>query len=93
MDTWDKFWMVVLASVIGSALYVLVNLCVSEKRTLRYEMGGGDGFGGISIVKVIDNAPDESIRLSNGVSYPQAVQLLDSLNSNLKRYPYDYGKK
>lgn len=93
-DAWDKFWMIVLAAVIGCGLYVLVNLCISEKKTLRYEMGANNGYGGgITITRIIDNAQDESFTLNTGVSYPQAVQLLDSLNSSLRRYPYDFSKK
>lgn len=82
MEAWDKFWMVVLGAAIGCTLYIFVSLSISEKRTIRYELGSNN-----KIEKIVDNASDESVMDITNMRPEQIIKILDSLNASLRKYP------
>lgn len=82
METWEKFWMVVLGVTMGSLVIVFLTLSLSNKRTIRYELGNNH-----QIEKVIDNATDESVLDVTNMPPERIIKLIDSLNATLIKYP------
>lgn len=82
MDAWEKFWMIVFGCVIACALYVGVTFCLSEKRTIRYELGQNH-----KIEKIIENAADEGVLDVTNWESEKIITVLDSLNASLVKYP------
>lgn len=82
MDAWEKFWMVVLGCIISCVLYVGVNFCLSEKRTIRYELGQNH-----KIEKIIENSADEGVLDVTNWESEKIIMVLDSLNASLVKYP------
>lgn len=82
MDTWEKFWMGVLGCVIGAFLVMVLSLTLSNKKTIRYELGNNH-----NIEKIIDNAADESVMDITNMPPERVLHLIDSLNATLLKYP------
>lgn len=77
---WQWFAIIVIAAFIGTGIYLIV----SPKHVVRYELG--IGYEGIPAINAdIENAADDKIRLSKDVSWREAVQMVDSLNQNLRK--------
>lgn len=77
---WQWFAIIVIAAFIGTGTYLIV----SPKHVVRYELG--IGYEGIPAINAdIENAADDKIRLSKDVSWREAVQMVDSLNQNLRK--------
>lgn len=55
---------------------------ISDKHLNYYYLGSGEGDN-IEMKADIENAPDQSFNL-NGVTYKEAVKLVNELNSNIK---------
>jgi hypothetical protein len=78
---WQWFAIIVIATLIGVGVYGIT----APKHVVRYELGAG--YEGLPAIHVdIENSSDETIRLSKDVTWQQAVQMIDSLNQNLRKH-------
>lgn len=83
MNIITKIWNIFLILLCTTVVSVIVYFIVSPKTIIEYYLL--DGFSGAPAIGVnIDNCPDETILLGREVSWEKAVQMVDSLNYNLK---------
>jgi hypothetical protein len=84
MDSESKLgW--VLGYIFSIALMVWASYgIVSEKYTKAYSLGSGSSTsdGGMYLIREVENWPDDRIPI-NGITFQQAVALVDSLNRTL----------
>ena len=81
----------VVAFVIGALLVlifsaIIVRTILVDKPVLRYYLASGSQTNSFVIRADIDNWGDDYIA-TNGMSYQQAFNLVDSLNAELVRHP------
>jgi hypothetical protein len=76
---WNYFAILIIASVLSVIIYFIV----APKKIIEYHLKGG--YNGAPAIGInIDNSPNETIYLGREVSWKEAVQMVDSLNYNLK---------
>ena len=81
-DIWQGFAILVLATIFTSIMIY----SFAPKHTVRYELINGS-YGIPTIHRDVENALDETVRLSKEITWPQAVKMTDSLNATLYKYP------
>lgn len=87
MTTVEKVWWYTVIAIVAGFASVGIYLLAAPKHIVRYELGG-DYSSGIPEIHVdIENGADKTIQLSKDVTWPAAVQMVDSLNTGLRKNP------
>lgn len=81
--TWTKFWMYVVTVACWGLIVLLATLSVGDKSVRGYYLTGS-AMEGVEIGVDIDNAIDHYIPLI-GVTYEQAVAIVNELNAGLPK--------
>lgn len=80
----EKAWNVVGMIAVMILIATITYLILGPKNVIEYSLGGN--YRGIPEINVsIDNSPDETINLSKEVTWKDAVEMIDSLNADLKK--------
>jgi hypothetical protein len=87
MTTLEKVWWYTVIAIVAGFASVGIYMIAAPKHIVRYELGGAYNNGVPEIHVDIENGTDETIRLSKDVSWPAAVQMVDSLNTGLAKHP------
>jgi hypothetical protein len=78
---WQCFQMIVISVFLGVWVYFML----APKGVIEYQLYG-EYSNGVPQIKVnIDNSVDDILNLSPDIKWDQAVIMVDSLNSNLKK--------
>lgn len=86
MTTVEKVWWYVVIAIVAGFATVGIYLIAAPKHIVRYELGGQFSNGIPEIHVDIENCADEKIQLSKDVTWPVAVQMVDSLNRGLSKH-------
>lgn len=81
--TKEIFWYTMLFLTIIACFIIIFHIIFSDKPIRGYYLGSND-YGSMGLYLDIDNYPDNKITL-NGISYQEAIKIVDSLNAGLKK--------
>lgn len=80
----EKAWSIVGMITVMILVATTTYLILGPKNVIEYSLEGN--YHGIPAINVsIDNSPDETINLSKEVTWKDAVEMVDSLNADLKK--------
>lgn len=81
---WEDFFLILLYCVICFIVYCFARVITADDKVKEYRLDQGLS-GNLYIEGVIDWRCNKNIKLAPNISYTEAIRLIDTLNSRIKK--------